>query len=90
LQFKEIWGYLETHNSWNYLNTPGNIKVGDTIRFMIDPEFNATNEVLANTIFMVHGSTNQVVGVLKEAIPSKDRKSVIPKGLKELRERIWS
>lgn len=84
--FTTIYNYLTEHGCWDYLNTIGNIKVGDKVGFYIDEAFNKADptKVLANTIFITHGPNNQVIGVLKEG-------TIAPAvGLKALRERIWT
>ena len=64
LDFDKIYNYLKDSGAFEYINS-GQLKVGDTIEFMIDPSFNT------NTIFMVTKKTDgtyQVVGSLQETI----------------------
>ena len=62
LDFDKIYNYLKDSGAFEYVNS-GQLKVGDTIEFMIDPSFNT------NTIFMVTkkaDNTYQVIGSLQE------------------------
>ena len=62
LDFNKIYNYLKNSGAFEYVNS-GQLKVGDTIEFMIDPSFNT------NTIFMVTkkaDNTYQVIGSLQE------------------------
>lgn len=75
--FSGIYGYLRDQNTFRYLNE-GNLKAGDELGFMIDPDFND------KTIFIIDRKNNQVVGSLDESDYSVSRYE----GLKRLEERI--
>lgn len=66
--FAEIYNYLRDNGAFNYVNS-GKLKVGDTIKFMIDPEFEASVNGkpwhTAPTIFLVT-RRGQVVGSIDE------------------------
>lgn len=69
LNFSEIYNYLRDKGAFDYLNN-GNLKVGDEIGFMIDPEFEKRVEGMewhkAPTIFLIDKKNGQVVGSLDE------------------------
>ena len=75
--FSGIYGYLRDQGAFRYVNE-GNLKAGDELGFMIDPDYNE------NTIFIVDKRNNQVVGSLDESDYSVSRYE----GLKGLEERI--
>lgn len=77
VDFSGIYGYLRDQGAFRYVNE-GNLKVGDELGFMIDPDYNE------NTIFIVDKRNNQVVGSLDESDYSVSRYE----GLKSLEEKI--
>lgn len=77
VDFSGIYGYLRDQNTFRYLNE-GNLKAGDELGFMIDPDFDD------KTIFIIDRKNNQVVGSLDESDYSVSRYE----GLKRLEERI--
>lgn len=89
LNFSEIYNYLRDSGAFKYVNE-GNLKVGDELGFMIDPEFESIVEGQSwhtkPTIFIIDTRNNQVVGSLDESEYSVNKYD----GLKELRDRIIS
>lgn len=79
VDFSGIYGYLRDQGAFRYVNK-GNLKAGDELGFMIDPDYNE------NTIFIVDKRNNQVVGSLDESDYSVSRYE----GLKGLEEKIRS
>lgn len=77
VDFSGIYGYLRDQGTFRYVNE-GNLKAGDELGFMIDPDYNE------NTIFIVDKRNNQVVGSLDESDYSVSRYE----GLKGLEEKI--
>lgn len=77
VDFSGIYGYLRDQGAFRYVNE-GNLKAGDELGFMIDPDFND------HTIFIIDKRNNQVVGSLDESDYSVSRYE----GLKGLEERI--
>lgn len=77
VDFSGIYGYLRDQGAFRYINE-GNLKAGDELGFMIDPDYNE------NTIFIVDKRNNQVVGSLDESDYSVSRYE----GLKGLEEKI--
>ena len=77
VNFDELYYYLRDNGAFTYVNE-GNLKTGDKLGFMIDPEFND------HTIFIVDKRNNQVVGSLDESDYSVDRYE----GLAGLEEKI--
>lgn len=77
VDFSGIYGYLRDQGAFRYVNE-GNLKTGDELGFMIDPDYNE------NTIFIVDKRNNQVVGSLDESDYSVSRYE----GLKGLEEKI--
>lgn len=77
VDFSGIYGYLRDAGAFRYVNE-GNLKVGDELGFMIDPDFND------HTIFIVDRKNNQIVGSLDESDYSVSRYE----GLKGLEEKI--
>ena len=77
VDFSGIYGYLRDQGAFRYVNE-GNLKAGDELGFMIDPDYNE------NTIFIVDKRNNQVVGSLNESDYSVSRYE----GLKGLEEKI--
>lgn len=77
LNFDELYNYLRDNRAFSYVNE-GNIKAGDELGFMIDPEFND------HTIFIVDKRNNQIVGSLDESQYVVDRYE----GLAGLIERV--
>ena len=66
VNFDELYNYLRDNGAFTYVNE-GNLKTGDELGFMIDPEFND------HTIFIVDRRNNQIVGSLDESDYSVDR-----------------
>ena len=85
--FSDIYSYLRDQGAFRYVNE-GNLKVGDELGFMIDPEFEKKVEEkewhTASTIFLIDKKNGQVVGSLDESDYSVSRYE----GLKGLEERI--
>ena len=79
LNFDELYNYLRDNGAFSYVNE-GNLKAGDELGFMIDPEFND------HTIFIVDKRNNQIVGSLDESQYVVDRYE----GLSGLEEKIRS
>lgn len=77
VNFDELYNYLRDNGAFTYVNE-GNLKAGDELGFMIDPEFNNS------TIFIVDRRNNQIVGSLDESDYSVDRYE----GLAGLEEKI--
>lgn len=77
LNFDELYNYLRDNRAFSYVNE-GNLKAGDELGFMIDPEFND------HTIFIVDKRNNQIVGSLDESQYVVDRYE----GLSGLIERV--
>lgn len=77
VNFDELYNYLRDNGAFTYVNE-GNLKAGDELGFMIDPEFND------QTIFIVDRRNNQIVGSLDESDYSVDRYE----GLAGLEEKI--
>lgn len=77
VDFSGIYGYLRDQGAFRYVNE-GNLKAGDELGFMIDPDYNE------NTIFIVDRKNNQIVGSLDESDYSISRYE----GLKGLEEKI--
>lgn len=77
VDFSGIYGYLRDNGAFTYVNE-GNLKAGDELGFMIDPDYNE------NTIFIVDKRNNQVVGSLDESDYSVSRYE----GLAGLEEKI--
>ena len=77
VNFSGIYGYLRDSGAFRYLNE-GNLKAGDELGFIIDPDFND------HTIFIIDKRNNQVVGSLDESDYSVSRYE----GLKSLEEKI--
>ena len=77
VNFDELYNYLRDNGAFTYVNE-GNLKVGDELGFMIDPEFND------KTIFIIDRRNNQIVGSLDESDYSVDRYE----GLAGLEEKV--
>lgn len=77
LNFDELYNYLRDNRAFSYVNE-GNLKAGDELGFMIDPEFNN------HTIFIIDKRNNQIVGSLDESQYVVDRYE----GLSGLIERV--
>lgn len=77
VNFDELYNYLKDNGAFTYVNE-SNLKVGDELGFMIDPEFND------HTIFIVDRRNNQIVGSLDESDYSVSRYE----GLAGLEEKI--
>ena len=77
LNFDELYNYLRDNRAFSYVNE-GNLKAGDELGFMIDPEFND------HTIFIIDKRNNQIVGSLDESQYVVDRYE----GLAGLIERV--
>lgn len=78
LDFSKIYNYLSSNNAFSYVNE-GNLKEGDRLGFMIDPNFSDT------TIFIVDKRNNQIVGSLFES----DYKLKQYEGLQQLVNKIY-
>lgn len=67
--YDEIYNYLLNLGAFTYVNE-GNLKVGDEVGFMIDPEFEKRVKGMewhkAPTIFLIDKKNGQVVGSLDE------------------------
>lgn len=86
--FDVLYNHLLNSGAFAYVNN-GNLKVGDEIGFMIDPELEekmrtSRPEYKGPTILMINKKDGQIVGSLDEAEFSVKKFE----GLKELRERI--
>ena len=79
VNFSPLYNYLRDQGAFRYVNE-GNLKAGDELGFMIDPDFND------HTIFIIDKRNNQVVGSLDESDYSVSRYE----GLKSLEEKIRS
>ncbi len=77
VNFSPIYNYLRDSGAFRYVNE-GNLKAGDELGFMIDPDYNE------NTIFLIDKRNGQVVGSLDESDYSVSRYE----GLKGLEEKI--
>lgn len=77
VNFDELYNYLRDNRAFSYVNE-GNLKAGDELGFMIDPEFND------HTIFIIDKRNNQIVGSLDESDHAVDRYE----GLSGLIERV--
>lgn len=77
VNFDELYNYLRDNGAFTYVNE-GNLKTGDELGFMIDPEFND------HTIFIIDRRNNQIVGSLDESQYSVDRYE----GLAGLEEKV--
>lgn len=77
VDFSGIYGYLRDQGAFRYVNE-GNLKAGNELGFMIDPDFND------HTIFIIDKRNGQVVGSLDESDYSVSRYE----GLKGLEEKI--
>lgn len=86
VNFDDIYNYLGDNGAFTYVNE-GNLKVGDEIGFMIDPEFEKEVEGKAwhkaSTIFLVDKKNGQIVGSLDEGDSIANFE-----GLAELEERV--
>lgn len=60
VDFSGIYNYLRDNGAFSYVNA-AKLKPGDTLGFMIDPEFND------HTIFLVDTRNNQIVGSIDES-----------------------
>ena len=77
VDFSGIYGYLRDSGAFRYVDE-GNLKAGDELGFMIDPDFND------HTIFLIDKRNGQIVGSLDESDYSVSRYE----GLKNLGDRI--
>ena len=77
VDFSGIYGYLRDSEAFRYVDE-GNLKAGDELGFMIDPDFND------HTIFLIDKRNGQIVGSLDESDYSVSRYE----GLKNLGDRI--
>lgn len=66
VDFSGIYNYLRDNGAFDYVNA-AKLKPGDTLGFMIDPEFND------HTIFLVDTRNNQIVGSIDESDASVTR-----------------
>lgn len=79
VDFSGIYGYLRDQGAFRYVNE-GNLKAGDELGFMIDPDYNE------NTIFIVDKRNNQVVGSLDESDYSVSRYEGLENLIKKIRD----
>lgn len=77
VDFSGIYSYLRDNGAFSYVNV-AKLKPGDTLGFMIDPEFSD------HTIFLVDTRNNQIVGSIDESDASVARYE----GLEGLIEKI--
>lgn len=79
VDFSGIYSYLRDNGAFNYVNT-AKLKPGDTLGFMIDPEFND------HTIFLVDTRNNQIVGSIDESDASVARYEGLENLIKRVRD----
>ena len=87
VNFDVLYNFLKDSGAFDYINT-GNLKIGDTIKFMIDPNFSG-NPDGSTIIFLVatrKDGTEQIVG----NIPTGKRVSSRYAGLTELITNIYT
>lgn len=69
LSFNEIYNHLSNNGAFDYINS-GNLKVGDEVGFMIDPEFEDKVKDkswhTAPTVFLISKKDNHIIGSLDE------------------------
>lgn len=79
VDFSGIYSYLRDNGAFDYINA-AKLKPGDTLGFMIDPDFND------HTIFIVDTRNNQIVGSLDESDASVTRYEGLEQLLKKIRD----
>lgn len=79
VDFSGIYSYLRDNGAFNYINA-AKLKPGDTLGFMIDPEFND------HTIFLVDTRNNQIVGSIDESDASVTRYEGLEGIIKRVRD----
>lgn len=79
VDFSGIYSYLRDNGAFNYVNA-AKLKPGDTLGFMIDPEFND------HTIFLVDTRNNQIVGSIDESDASVARYEGLENLIKKIRD----
>ena len=79
VDFSGIYSYLRDNGAFNYVNA-AKLKPGDTLGFMIDPEFND------HTIFLVDTRNNQIVGSIDESDTSVARYEGLENLIKKVRD----
>lgn len=88
LNFDEIYKHLSKNGAFDYIDN-GNLKVGDEVGFMIDPEFEEKVKGKswhnAPTVFLISKKDNHIIGSLDEG-KSANRF----KGLVELLDKVRS
>jgi hypothetical protein len=77
--FSGIYSYLRDNGAFSYVNA-AKLKPGDTLGFMIDPEFND------HTIFLVDTRNNQIVGSIDESDASVARYEGLENLIKKIRD----
>lgn len=79
VDFSGIYSYLRDNGAFNYVNA-AKLKPGDTLGFMIDPEFND------HTISLVDTRNNQIVGSIDESDASVARYEGLENLIKKIRD----
>lgn len=79
VDFSGIYNYLRDNGAFSYVNA-AKIKPGDTLGFMIDPDFND------HTIFLVDTRNNQIVGSIDESDASVARYEGLEEVIKKVRD----
>lgn len=79
VDFSGIYNYLRDNGAFSYVNV-AKIKPGDTLGFMIDPDFND------HTIFLVDTRNNQIVGSIDESDASVARYEGLEEVIKKVRD----
>lgn len=79
VDFSGIYSYLRDNGAFNYVNA-AKLKPGDTLGFMIDPEFND------HTIFLVDTRNNQIVGSIDESDASVARYEGLENIIRKVRD----
>lgn len=79
VDFSSIYSYLRDNGAFDYVNA-AKLKPGDTLGFMIDPEFND------HTIFLVDTRNNQIVGSIDESDASVTRYEGLEGIIKRVRD----
>ena len=79
VDFSGIYSYLRDNGAFSYINA-AKLKVGDTLGFMIDPDFND------HTIFLVDTRNNQIVGSIDELDSSVAKYEGLAEIIKKVRD----
>lgn len=79
VDFSGIYSYLRDNGAFSYVNA-AKLKPGDTLGFMIDPDFND------HTIFLVDTRNNQIVGSIDESDASIARYEGLENLIKKIRD----